>query len=166
MGIKYVVIYQAVTLELYYYHLYHTRFRFISVLARPDTLDGLEWKKKSLSKVISVLSNDGHWIGKYQRVIIVDDQETRAWSSAIPEYLLKHDVQVLCLTPSTFSFGASLRPEYRIEMIQSEMNQALWFQGQDQTLGNILPFLNAPVGNETVSASTQLVWKELSIAVE
>ena len=153
------VIYQAVTMEMYYNFVFtpnqkrNQRFIFKSVISRDDAC---AMTQKSVETLMKLLGTNGSLLREYENVIILDDQGPHIWSDRIPDAMIANDVSFLCLVPSQFTFGGTLRMQYKIVMTDYHFPDFLNIRERDTTFLFLEQILRTPPENAYVQ--TKLVW--------
>ena len=128
-----LVIYQAVSIELYFNFVYAAKnyidqaayFKFKYVVSR---LNAIGYASKSLSSLMRLIGNNGYVLNKYKNIVIVDDFP---WDDEIPREL-RINMNIVCYAPSPFEFGLNdtLGP---IKLTQMRFQSVMTIRNKDRT---------------------------------
>ena len=162
-----MVIYHAITLEMYYEFVYapsmntnqstDKQFRFLSVVSRDDLS---RTKRKSLSLMMHLCGHSGCWLSQYERIVIVDDQREAVWSDVVPLELIQQNTSLLCLAPTQFSFGEGLQRGYRYKLTNTKLERARLIRDGDHAFLNLIHVLRS-ISHSRGAHRDKLLWRNI-----
>ena len=159
MAISPLLIYQAVTMEMYYNFVYVPRkgltkpFEFKYVIARAEDKRfwGHKWPK-NLEYLMRMVGHDGGILQRYKNIVILDDMKNNVWSDYIPPAMIENKVNIVCYAPLPFLFA---KRGDSLEFSNSELVRIQERRSMDRTFTEFMLHLREL---EEVLNETKLTW--------
>ena len=111
MAISPLLIYHAVTMEMYYNYVYVPRkglkrpFMFKFVIGRAEDQRFSSHKlPKNMEYLMRMIGDNGGILQRYKHIVILDDMRNKVWSPFIPGGIIERKINTTCYAPFPFAF--------------------------------------------------------------
>ena len=137
-----LVIYHAVTMEMYYNFVYAVKyklqkFEFKHVVSRAKDIRFSAMKRpKSLELLMRLIGNYGRLLSVYKHIVIMDDMESKVWNDAVPQEMVDNEMNIVCYAPWEYSFN-KFRSE-PVDLSDALLSDMMKIRYQDYTFRQMM----------------------------